>query len=179
MNLLKPSFAIPPAVGSLLGRLPAYPGALLLATALNLVLAPRLPADVLQMLHGRKLRIHVRDAQSRFDFSWDGRRFVPGRWDAATAIDLTVSASALDFVRLAQRQQDPDTLFFDRRLSMEGDTELGLVVKNTLDALEWPLADLQRWMPAAVWARLLAKAPRLGLPLPAAMPFPPHGKDAP
>ncbi len=30
-------------------------------------------------------------------------------------------------------------LFFDRRLSMEGDTELGLVVKNTLDALELPL----------------------------------------
>jgi predicted lipid carrier protein YhbT len=162
-------------VGSLLGRLPTYPGALLLTTALNWVLAPRLPADVLQLLRGRKLRIHVRDAQSHFDFSWNGRRFAPGQWNAATAIDLTVSASAFDFARLAQRQQDPDTLFFDRRLSMEGDTELGLVVKNTLDALELPLADLQRWMPAAVWSRLAAKAQQLGLPMPALA----HGKDAP
>jgi predicted lipid carrier protein YhbT len=173
------SFVIPPVAGSVLGRLPAYPGSLLLTAGLNFVLASRLAPDVLQMLHGRRLRIHVRDAQSSFDFSWDGRRFVPGRqWDA-DSIDLTISASALDFVRLAQRQQDPDTLFFDRRLSMEGDTELGLVVKNTLDALELPLADLQRWMPAAVWARLAAKAQRLGLPMPAAMPFNLRSKDAP
>jgi predicted lipid carrier protein YhbT len=31
---------------------------------------------------------------------------------------------------------DADTLFFDRRLSIEGDTELGLLLKNTLDALD-------------------------------------------
>jgi predicted lipid carrier protein YhbT len=46
------------------------------------------------------------------------------------ATDLTISANAQDFLRLAQRQEDPDTLFFNRRLSMEGDTELGLVVKT-------------------------------------------------
>ena len=40
------------------------------------------------------------------------------------------------FYQLLQRQEDPDTLFFNRRLSIEGDTELGLMVKNTLDALD-------------------------------------------
>ena len=35
-------------------------------------------------------------------------------------------------------EDDPDTLFFNRDLSIEGDTELGLVVKNMLDAVEWP-----------------------------------------
>jgi len=167
MKPAETSFLIPPFAGSLLGRLPPYPGSLLLATALNLVLAPRLAPDVLQILRGRRFRIHVRDAQSKFDFLWDGRRFVPGRWGAAP-IDLTIGANALDFLRLAQRQQDPDTLFFDRRLTMEGDTELGLVVKNTLDALEWPVLDLQRWLPAAVWSRLAAKAQRLCTP---AMPL--------
>jgi len=88
---------------------------------------------------------------------------VPGRWDAEQ-IDMTLGASALDFVLLAQRQQDPDTLFFERRLTMEGDTELGLVVKNTLDALELPMLDLQRWLPAAVWSRLSALAQRMGAP---------------
>jgi predicted lipid carrier protein YhbT len=166
MKLSQPAFVIPPVVGSVLGRLPAYPGSLLLTTALNFVLAPRLAPDVLQLLNGRTLRIHVRDAQVKFDFRWDGRRFAPGQWGQGP-IDLTIGASALDFVRLAQRQQDPDTLFFDRRLSMEGDTELGLVVKNALDALELPVADLQRWMPGAVGARLADGARRLGLPVPA------------
>jgi predicted lipid carrier protein YhbT len=32
---------------------------------------------------------------------------------------------------------DPDTLFFSRRLTIEGDTELGLLLKNRLDALEF------------------------------------------
>lgn len=152
MKPSQPSFLIPPFVGSVLGRLPMYPGSALLAAALNFALAPRLAADVLQLLHGRKLRIHVRDAQSKFDFIWNGRRFAPGQWGDGP-VDLTIGANALDFLLLAQRQQDPDTLFFDRRLTMEGDTELGLVVKNTLDALELPVIDLQRWLPPALRSR--------------------------
>lgn len=60
--------------------------------------------------------------------------------------DVTLSATAHDFLLLAQRQQDPDTLFFSRRLSMEGDTELGLVVKNALDAIELPVLDPRQWV---------------------------------
>jgi len=37
----------------------------------------------------------------------------------------------------ALRREDPDTLFFTRRLVLEGDTALGLEIKNTLDALGW------------------------------------------
>ena len=65
---------------------------------------------------------------------------------------------------LAQRKQDPDTLFFSRRLSMQGDTELGLVVKNALDALELPVLDPSHWSPRAVLQR---KAPHLARQLPA------------
>jgi len=176
MKLAQTPFLLPPFVGAVLGRLPPYPGSLLLATALNFVLAPRLAPDVLQILRERKFRIHVRDAQSKFDFLWDGRRFVPGRWRAGETIDMTLGASALDFLLLAQRQQDPDTLFFDRRLTMEGDTELGLVVKNTLDALELPMLDLQRWLPEAVRTRLAAKARRLGISV---TPFGRRAGDAP
>lgn len=69
----------------------------------------------------------------------------------------TISASAHDFVLLARRQEDPDTLFFSRRLSMEGDTELGLLVKNTIDAIELPVFHLERFKPAQVLERLKAK----------------------
>jgi predicted lipid carrier protein YhbT len=58
---------------------------------------------------------------------------------------------------LARRQEDPDTLFFSRRLSMEGDTELGLLVKNTLDAIEAPLVNLEQFKPTRVFATLKSR----------------------
>ena len=42
-----------------------------------------------------------------------------------------------DYLALALREEDADTLCFARRLLMDGDTELGLLVKNTLDAVDW------------------------------------------
>ena len=146
---------IPPPVGSLLSRLPAFPGSMLFVSGLNLALTRLLAPDVTQMLAGKKLRLQVTDAQWVFDFEWRHGRFVacqnPG------AADLTISASAYDFVLLARRQEDPDTLFFSRRLSMEGDTELGLLVKNTLDAIELPVLNWDLIKPSAVMARLRAR----------------------
>ena len=146
------SFILPQAVATVLSGLPAYPGSMLLVSALNLGLARQLPGDVRQFLLNKKLRIHVRDARLTFDFAWTGERF--GACPRQQATDLTLSASAHDFLRLAQRQEDPDTLFFSRRMSIEGDTELGLVVKNALDALELPVLDLQQWAPQQVLGRI-------------------------
>ncbi len=151
-----PHPTVPAPIGAALARLPAYPGSMLLVTALNLVLARQLPGDVTQLLQGRRFRIEVRDARLNFDFIWRGGMFRPVSPGAAP--DLTLSANAHDFVRLARRLDDPDTLFFNRRLSMQGDTELGLVVKNALDAMELPVLDLAAWKPAAVLARF--KSPR-------------------
>ena len=41
-----------------------------------------------------------------------------------------------NYLLLASRQEDTDTLFFSRRLHMQGDTELGLYVKNFLDGMD-------------------------------------------
>jgi len=148
---------LPPPVATLLSRLPPLPGSLLLVTALNLLLARQLSADVVERLQGQCIRIHVRDAGLRLDFVWQGGMFRARPPQAST--HLTLSANAHDFLRLAQRLDDPDTLFFKRRLSMEGDTELGLVVKNALDALELPVVDLAAWRPSAVLARLQGLRP--------------------
>ncbi len=157
MNPSTAAFVLPDPVGAVLSRLPAYPGSFLLVTALNRVLAQQLPADVRRYLLGKKLRIHVRDARITFDFTCTGARFMACKTQDTT--DLTISANAQDFLRLAQRQEDPDTLFFNRRLSMEGDTELGLVVKNAIDALELPVLDLKQWAPDKVLARVMARRP--------------------
>jgi predicted lipid carrier protein YhbT len=58
---------------------------------------------------------------------------------------------------LARRLEDPDTLFFSLRLSMEGDTELGLLVKNTLDAIDAPLVTLEQFKPSRAFASLKSR----------------------
>ncbi|EIV6850016.1 SCP2 domain-containing protein [Klebsiella aerogenes] len=87
----------------------------------------------LEFLEGRWLSINVRD----IDLLWytsvvDGRLVVSQQADA----DVSFSADASDLLMIAARKQDPDTLFFQRRLVIEGDTELGLYVKNLMDAIE-------------------------------------------
>lgn len=133
---------LPALLSSLGQRLPAFPGSLLCVAALNMVLKPHLPDDVRAGLAGRHLRVRVNDAGVAFDFTWRGDGFAALR--PAGVPDLEIGACARDFIALAKREQDPDTLFFSRRLSMEGDTELGLLVKNTLDAIELPLTELGR-----------------------------------
>ena len=64
-------------------------------------------------------------------------RAAPREPTAGRAVDVTIRGRLEDFWRLATRAEDPDTLFFQRRLSIEGDTETGLHVKNLLDALDY------------------------------------------
>lgn len=147
-------FVLPKPVGQMLGRLPPLPGSMLFVTALNLALAKQLAPDVTEMLLGKKLRLRVTDAQWAFNFEWKHGRFVASKNFGAA--DLTISASAHDFVLLAGRQEDPDTLFFSRRLAMEGDTELGLLVKNTIDAIELPVFSMTQLHPRHVVAQARA-----------------------
>jgi len=86
----------------------------------------------LEFLEVRWLSIHVRD----IDLQWftsvvNGKLVVSQNAQA----DVSFSADASDLL-IAARKQDPDTLFFKRRLVIEGDTELGLYVKNLMDAIE-------------------------------------------
>jgi predicted lipid carrier protein YhbT len=137
---------------TLFAYLPAYPGSCLFAAGLNLAVASQLPSDVGAALEGKLVSIRVLDAGWRFDVRLRKGRFEPQRPGPATP-DLAIGASARDFMLLAQRREDPDTLFFGRRLSMEGDTELGLLLKNTLDALDRQLFDPARLVPAPLLAR--------------------------
>lgn len=132
----------PPApVAALLRRLPQWPPAAALAVALNLALDRLLPRSALAPLAGKCVRLCVRDAGLTLTL----RYARDGFWPASehSSVQLEVSADADAFLALALRREDPDTLFFQRRLLVTGDTELGLVVKNALDAVEWPLPALR------------------------------------
>lgn len=67
---------------------------------------------------------------------------------------VTIRGNLQDFVDLARGREDPDTLFFQRRLAVEGETETGLHLKNLLDGWEYDLpAHLSAVLPAPL-ARL-------------------------
>jgi predicted lipid carrier protein YhbT len=126
----------PAELARLGGRLPQWPHALALCAALNVAVRMHLlPADGLALLEGRTFRVAVTDTGGEARFTWrDGiaRPLFGERGD----YDLTLRASVSAFLRLLMRQEDPDTLFFNRELAIEGDTELGLQVKNMLDAVD-------------------------------------------
>nr|WP_202416105.1 SCP2 domain-containing protein [Citrobacter werkmanii] len=87
----------------------------------------------LEFLEGRWLSIHVRDIGLQWYTSVENDKLIVSQ---SADADVSFSADASDLLMIAARKQDPDTLFFQRRLVIEGDTELGLYVKNLMDAIE-------------------------------------------
>jgi len=106
----------------------------LLVVLLNRILSQQLLEGDIDFLENRHLSIEVQDASIRYSMSLSNGRLVPVPADKGS--DLLIRASVYDFLMLAARQEDPDTLVFQRRLIMEGDTELGLELKNFIDGLD-------------------------------------------
>ena len=130
-----PRFTLPAFVGRVVSRLPAYPPALLLTAALDFGVGRAVSREAIAPLVGHRFALVVSDLGLAVRFEATAQGFRPSRDDAAT--DLAVTATLRDFIALALREEDPDTLFFARRLAVEGDTELGLTVKNLLDGIDW------------------------------------------
>ncbi len=147
-----PQFEIPRPFGEIAARLPQFPPTLGLTTALNLALGRILPRESLEPLSGKLVCLRVLDGGLTLRFTLTPRGFRPAVSQAKP--DLSISARACDFLALALRQEDPDTLFFSRRLVMEGDTDLGLLVKNTLDAVDWPRIEPDMLHPARLLAAI-------------------------
>jgi predicted lipid carrier protein YhbT len=134
-----PAFAeVAGRIRPLVERLPMQPPAIALAAALNRWLHPRLPADARQALSNRCVEIAVTDLGLRLRLQLAERGF--GLASANAPVALRIAAAAPAYWRLLSGKDDADRLFFERTLVMEGDTEMGLVLKNTLDAIGplWP-----------------------------------------
>ncbi|RKS85290.1 putative lipid carrier protein YhbT [Orbus hercynius] len=87
----------------------------------------------LDFLENRWLKIEVRDLQLVWFISNVNNKLVVSRVQIP---DVSFSGDTNDLILIATRRQDPDTLFFQRRLIVEGDTELGLCVKNLMDSID-------------------------------------------
>jgi len=91
----------------------------------------------IETLEGRRLCLRITDTGNSWRFVVrDGR---PRRDVPRHPWDVRISGALADLLLLAGRREDPDTLFFGRRLTLEGETETGLLVKNLLDSLDFDL----------------------------------------
>ncbi len=102
--------------------------------ALNIMLVQALQDGELDFLVNKNISVEVSDLKLKFALTLRHERLTPRMW--RTKDDLNLSGTLYDFMLLASRQEDADTLFFHRRLKMEGCTDLGLEVKNLLDGMD-------------------------------------------
>ncbi|HLF39140.1 MAG TPA: SCP2 sterol-binding domain-containing protein [Burkholderiales bacterium] len=129
--------AVPRTIGKLLAALPQYPHSVMMSVLSTLLVRdPFAPLDA-ERIRGKVVCLNVRDAGIRIKMRIGRDGYLPCH--DSTEPHVTVSAGVREFLLLALRKEDPDTLFFDRRLCVEGDTELGLIVKNALDRIEPPI----------------------------------------
>lgn len=122
-----------PSLPGFMADLPTLPLSAAFVSLFNLAAWRALKDLDWALVRDKRFCVHVRDlgVRSYFSVGQNGLRA-----QFADHVDVTFTASANDFARLALRLEDPDTLFFNRRLLIEGNTDLGLTVKNMLDAVE-------------------------------------------
>lgn len=114
---------------------------------INKALRESLDAGEFHFLKEQTVQLHVADVGWSITLTGteNGRISVIQTFNA----DTRISGTAQDLIYLAAGYIDPDTLFFQRRLCIEGNVALGLEVKNTLDgfnrtSIPRPLGDLLR-----------------------------------
>lgn len=89
----------------------------------------------LEFMEGRVLAVQVSDPDLRLLLTLE-RGWLRGAGAGGEQPQVTISAAARDLLLLVAGRTDPDTLFFQRRLRLSGDTEFGLGVKNVLDTID-------------------------------------------
>ncbi len=128
-NPVLPGFMVAP-----LGLFPGIARRVVLEKALNRIFLQYLEDGSLAFLDQARLGVDVVDARLKFSLTLENNALVVT--DDMNGCNLNIRGNLYDFMLLAARREDADTLFFQRRLKMQGDTEIGLELKNFLDAVE-------------------------------------------
>jgi predicted lipid carrier protein YhbT len=143
----------------LLRSLPDSVHSELLSRLFNHLLRGQYVVDQLHDLDGKRLAIRIKDTRNELLFRIQGNQLKRQPKSTGTqAWDVRISGTLHDFWQLASRSEDPDTLFFHRRLAIEGETEAGLYLKNLLDGMDF---DLQMHLDAVMGKRLGANVGKM------------------
>lgn len=111
---------------------------------LNRTFATPLAEGEFDAVEGRRISLTIADLGVTLSLTLESQHLVLCRGKG----EATIRGGWREFLCLATRREDPDSLFFQRRLIIEGDTELGLTLKNLLDGCEEGLAQgrLGEWL---------------------------------
>jgi O2-independent ubiquinone biosynthesis accessory factor UbiT len=113
--------------------IPANLQVMAMTQALNRLLTVQREDGELDFLHGKTLHVSIDDIGVSYALTFSNNRLMPSQ---QSDYDVKISGTAYDFMLLISRREDTDTLFFQRRLKMQGDTEMGLYLKNFLDGMD-------------------------------------------
>lgn len=91
-------------------------------------------SERLLALDDKRICLAITDTDNFWQFQVRGTRLIRDR--SGEPWDVCIRGRLVDFLLLATRAEDPDSLFFARCLSIEGDTETGLYVKNLIDSFD-------------------------------------------
>lgn len=106
---------------------------------------PFMDNNEIDFLDDKVVEVEIRDLSARWYFAKIGQQLV--MMDKAESLsispepDVVFSATVDALVLMASQKVDPDTLFFNRKLMITGDTELGLEIKNLFDQFDLALLD--------------------------------------
>ncbi len=134
MNTAQTLPRLPRLLSRPLGLVPPFACHRVLARLLSTLFATPIRQGQLDFLQQRHVGIRLSDAPVVFSLTMTQGRLLVQAGTRPT--DLEIEGSVYAFMLLASRQEDADTLFFQRQLKVQGDTELGLEVKNFLDGLD-------------------------------------------
>ncbi len=108
-----------------------------LLEGMKAVFAEALEDGDFEFLQGKWLKVEIKDMNLAWFISFNDNKLVVENTPQKQHVSF--SGNLNDMVLIAGRKEDPDTLFFQRRLQIEGDTELGLEVKNLMDSVDLDL----------------------------------------
>ena len=116
---------------------PSSVNLLILERVMNQTFREQIEDGDFDFLAAHTLGIEIIDARLFCQIGFVKGRLTPlglsgEKWSADVELAIGVS----DAISLIQQDIDPDTLFFRRKLKINGDTELAHHVKNTIDTID-------------------------------------------
>lgn len=127
----------PRRLGRIATRMPESINRMAVEQLLNRVFAEQIAEGDFDFLQGRLLQLEIIDAELVLGLGFEHHRMTCQYFSQmGREADATLSIDSFSATQLVQQQVDPDTLFFQRKLKISGDTELAHHVKNTIDTLD-------------------------------------------
>lgn len=135
--LLKPAFFRPKNLSKIAIKIPLPINILLIEKIVNKLLSEQINEGEFNFLEDKTLQIDLLDAELKIGLSLKNHKMICTHFGSkAVASDVKLSINTCDAISLVKQEIDPDTLFFQRKLKIQGNTELAHHIKNTIDTLD-------------------------------------------